>query len=200
MPGRSMGELIEGGHFRRLLDPLLIRALGHPVREHILAVLNERIASATEIGAELGADVSAFYHHVEELERLGCIEKVKTRRRRGASEHFYRAKRSLFFDDAAWSRLPATLKGDITTSFLQDIFGDAVSALEARTFDARDDRHLSWTTGQFSAAGWRKATALLNETLDRLLEIRDESAHELVERGEDGMSASVTVMAFESAS
>jgi DNA-binding transcriptional ArsR family regulator len=194
-----MGELIEGGHFRRLLDPLLIKALGHPVREHILAVLNERIASATEIGEELGAEVSSFYHHVEELERLGCIEKVKTRRRRGANEHFYRAKRALFFDDTAWSRLPATLQADITTSFLQDIFEDAVAALEADTFNARDDRHLSWTTGRFSPAGWQKVTTLMNETLERLIEIRDESARELAESGEPGMSATATIMVFENA-
>jgi len=199
MPGRSMGELIEGGHFRRLLDPLLIKALGHPVREHILAVLNERIASASEIGEELGADVSAFYHHVEELERLGCIEKVMTRKRRGASEHFYRAKRAIFFDDTAWGRLPATLQADITTSFLQDIFGDAVAALEAKTFNARDDRHLSWTTGHFSTAGWRKLTTLVNETLDQLIEIRDESALELAKSGEEGVPATIAIMAFEAA-
>ncbi len=200
MPGRSMGELIEGGHFRRLLDPLLIRALGHPVREHILAVLNERIASATEIGEELGAEVSAFYHHVEELERLGCIEKVKTRRRRGANEHFYRAKRALFFDDAAWSRLPATLKGDMTTSFLQDIFGDAVAALEAKTFDARDDRHLSCSAGRFDATGWKAVAGLMNETLGRLTRIRSESARRLAASGEQGMPATVAIMAFESPS
>ncbi len=200
MSGRSMGELVEGGHFRRLLDPLLIKALRHPVREHILAVLNERIASATEIGEELGADVSAFYHHVEELERLGCIEKVETKRRRGASEHFYRAKRALIFDDAAWARLPATLKADMTTSFLQDIFGDAVAALEASTFDAREDRHLSWTTARFSAAGWRRVASLMNGTLERLIELRDESARELAESGEQGIPAAVAIMAFESAS
>jgi len=195
-----MGELIEGGHFRRLLDPLLIKALGHPVREHILAVLNERIASASEIGEELGADVSAFYHHVEELERLGCIEKVETRKRRGASEHFYRARRALFFDDAAWERLPATVQADISTSFLQDVFGDAVAAIEASTFDARDDRHLSWTTGRYSAAAWRKVATLMNGTLEQLIEIRDQSALELVESGEEGIPTTVAIMAFESAS
>jgi DNA-binding transcriptional ArsR family regulator len=199
MPGRSMGELIEGGNFRRLLDPLLIKALGHPVREHILAVLNERIASASEIGEELGAEVSAFYHHVEELERLGCIEKVETRRRRGANEHFYRAKRTLFFDDTAWSRLPETLKADITTSLLQDVFEDAVAALEARTFDARDDRHMSWSSGRLDAIGWKAVTGLMNEALERLSRIRAESAGRLAAAGEEGIPATVAIMAFETA-
>ena len=62
------------------MDRRLIEAMGHPVREHILAVLNERPASPTEIGDELELDVSAFYKHVQVLERLGCIECVGTRR------------------------------------------------------------------------------------------------------------------------
>lgn len=49
-------------------------------------MLNERIASGKEIGNELGADVSSFYHHIEELERLDCIERIETRRRRGVDE------------------------------------------------------------------------------------------------------------------
>lgn len=61
-------------------------------------MLNERIASASEIGEELGADVSSFYHHVEELEKFGCIERVESEQRRGGREHFFRAKRTVFFE------------------------------------------------------------------------------------------------------
>ena len=68
----------ESDELKTFFDRRLIEALGHPVREHILAVLNERIASASEIAEELGADVSSFYHHVEELEKLECIERVAT--------------------------------------------------------------------------------------------------------------------------
>ena len=78
-------------------------AFGHPVREHILAVLNERQASPTEIGDELELDVSAFYKHVQVLERLGCIECVDTRRVRGVHERIFRATATLSFDDEAWA-------------------------------------------------------------------------------------------------
>lgn len=200
MSGRSMRELIEQGGLKRLLDKRLIRALGHPIREHILAVLNERIASASEIGEEIGAEVSSFYHHVEELERLGCIERVETRQRRGAREHFFRAKRSVFFDDEAWAKLPASLKGDLSSSFLQDIFDNVVAALEAETLDARDDRHVSWAPGRLDAQAWRDVTGLMNEMLSRLSEIQDASATRLVKSGEVGMPATVAIMAFESAS
>lgn len=199
MTGRSMRELVERGELRRVLDQRLIKALGHPVREHILAVLNVRIASATEIGEEIGAEVSSFYHHIEELERLGCIERVETRPRRGAREHFFRAKRSLLFDDEAWAKLPASLKGDLTDCALQSLFDDVVAALETRTFNARDDRHVSWTSARFDELGWQETTALMNETLTRLAKIRDESATRLLRSGEKGIPASVGLLAFEAA-
>jgi DNA-binding transcriptional ArsR family regulator len=197
MAGRSMRELIEQGGLKRLLDQRLIKALGHPVREHILAVLNTRIASATEIGEEIGAEVSSFYHHVEELERLGCIERVETRRRRGAKEHFFRAKRSVFFDDETWAKLPPSLKGDLADCSLQMLFDDVVAALEADTLNARDDRHLSWSPGRLDELGWHEVTDLMNGTLARIAKIQDESATRLLESGEKGIPASVSILAFE---
>jgi DNA-binding transcriptional ArsR family regulator len=200
MAGKSMRELCEWGELKTFFDRRLIQALGHPVREHILAVLNERIASAREISEEVGADVSSFYHHVEELEKLGCIERVATKRRRGASEHFFRARTSVFFDDTAWRRLPSSLKADQTASILQFLFDDVVDALSEGTFDARDDRHASWTPGFFDAQGWQEAVGLMNETIANLVTIREAAASRLAETGERGIPATVGILAFETSS
>lgn len=200
MAGKSMREVSESDELKTFFDRRLIEALGHPVREHILAVLNERIASAREIGAEIGADVSSFYHHVEELERLGCIERVTTKRRRGAKEHFFKAKTSVFFDDAAWERLPRSLKGDQTATTLQFLLDDVVGSLSQGTFDARNDRHASWTPGLFDAQAWEEAVDLMNSTLKHLCSIREAAASRLAESGELGMPATVGMLAFETPS
>jgi predicted transcriptional regulator len=197
MAGKSMRELSESDELKTFFDRRLIKALDHPVREHILAVLNERIASASEIGEEVGADVSSFYHHVEELEKLGCIERVATKQRRGASEHFFKAKASLFFDDAAWQRLPGTLKLDQTVSNLQYLFDDVVAALEEETFDARDNPHVSWMPGLVDVQGWDEATALMNQTLEHLIAIREAAASRLAAVGEPGIPVTMGILAFE---
>jgi DNA-binding transcriptional ArsR family regulator len=197
MAGKSMRELSESDELKTFFDRRLIKALGHPVREHILAVLNERIASAREIGEEIGADVSSFYHHIEELEKLECIERVATKQRRGASEHFFQARTSLFFDDAAWQRIPGTLKGDQTVSNLQYLFDDVVAALEEETFNARDNPHVSWIPGFVDAQGWDEATALMNQTLERLMVIREAATSRLAKAGESGIPATVGILAFE---
>lgn len=197
MAGKSMRELSESDELKTFFDRRLIKALGHPVREHVLAVLNERIASAREIGEEIGADVSSFYHHVEELEKLDCIERVATKRRRGAREHFFKATTSLFFDDAAWQRIPATLKRDQSVSNLQYLFDDVVVALEGETFDARDNPHLSWMPGYLDAQGWEEATALMNRTLEHLTAIREAAALRLAAVDERGIPVTMGILAFE---
>jgi DNA-binding transcriptional ArsR family regulator len=197
MPGKSMREVCEWDQLKTFFDRRLIEALGHPVREHILAVLNERIASASEIAEELGTDVSSFYHHVEELEKLGCIERVLTMRRRGAKEHFFRATVSVFFDDAAWQQLPSTLKSDQAASSLQLLLDDVVAAVKEETFNARDDRHLSWTPGFFDEEGWKEAVDLMNATMENLCAIREAAALRLMESGKQGTPATLAMLAFE---
>lgn len=195
--GKSMQELREWSELKSFLDRRLIKAVSHPVREHILAVLNERIASASEIGEELGADVSSFYHHIEELEKLDCIERVETRKRRGAREHFFRAKQSLFFDDEAWRRMPESLKADVAASSLQLLFDDVLGALSAGTLEARDDRHVSWMPGDFDAQGWDEVKDLMNQTLGRVGEIQDAAAKRLAEGARPEISASLAILAYE---
>lgn len=120
MPTRHTSiKKVRDDRLKCFMDRRLVQAIGHPVREHILVVLNERQASPTEIGDELELDVSAFYKHVQVLERLGCIECVGTRRVRGANERFFRATSILSFDDEAWQRVPVTFKADVWADFLR---------------------------------------------------------------------------------
>jgi len=195
--GKSMRELREGDGLKTFFDRRLIKALGHPVREHILAVLNERVASAREIGEEIGADVSSFYHHIELLEELECIERVASRRRRGANEHFFKARQTFFFDVETLQKMPASLKAQIAASSLQYLFDDVVLALKAGTLDARDDRHLSWTPGAFDAQGWKETTELMGQTLSRLCAIQKAAALRLSRGAAQEINASVAILAYE---
>jgi DNA-binding transcriptional ArsR family regulator len=197
---KSLKEVLNGGGLKSFIDPRLIKALGHPIREHALAVFNERIASATEIGEEIGLDVPAFYSHVATLEEMGCIELVETRRRRGAKEHFFQAKATMIFDDRAWLQLPASLKSDICVEFLQSILNDLVRAVKAGTFAGRGNKHVSWTPGLFDVRGWREVLALIDETLSRLMAIQHESARRMARTGEPGFPVTVALLGFETGS
>jgi hypothetical protein len=68
--GKSMRELKEEGELKTFFDRRLIQGPRPSGPAAPLRCFNERIASAREIGEELGADVSSFYHHIELLEEL----------------------------------------------------------------------------------------------------------------------------------
>lgn len=179
----------------RLIDERLVAALSHETRAHALAVFTERPASTKEIADELKKSVSAVWFHVDKLRDLGCIELVETKKRRGATEYFYRATVRHFFDAAAWEALPSPKRLAITMGVLRLIATDLDEAMQAETADAIN-RHLSRTLLILDKEGWEETTDLLAETLERLLIIRERSATRRAET-EDPIRASVSIMQFE---
>ncbi|HKT84373.1 MAG TPA: winged helix-turn-helix domain-containing protein [Solirubrobacterales bacterium] len=73
------------------IDTRLAKALSNDVRARALGLLSERPLSPKAIAAALDLDVRGVAYHVRVLRKLGCIELVETRPRRGAIEHVYRA-------------------------------------------------------------------------------------------------------------
>ena len=53
---------------------------------------------------QLDATLGTVAYHVRTLHSLGLVELVDTRQRRGATEHYYRAREHPRFPDDAWSR------------------------------------------------------------------------------------------------
>ena len=196
--GKSMRELSESGELKTFLDPRLIKALGHPVREHILAVLNERVASGKEIGDEIGADVSAFYHHLKELEKLGCIKRVDTRQRRGCWEHRFKATRTVFFDAAAWEKLPASVRADLTACFVQGMFDAVVAALAEETYGNKDDDVTCSSSLNLDEIGWNEFRGLLEHTVRTVMKIQSGSSDRISEGAAAVKLVTLGMLAFES--
>ena len=179
------------------VDQRLVKALAHPLRVEILTILNERMASPNELSKELEEGLSQVSYHVKVLKDFECIEMVKTEPRRGAVEHYYRATSRAFLTDSDWQSLPKSVKPGVSASSIQMIIDDVVGALTGGTFDAREDRHLSWTPGVVDQQGWDEAVDLANETLDRVISIHADSAKRLAKSGEEGIPATMVVMNFQ---
>lgn len=182
---------------RGFMDRRLVHAIGHPVREHILAVLNERQASPTEIGDELELDVSAFYKHVQVLERLGCIECVGTRRVRGVHERIFRATSTLSFDDEAWKRVPATLRADVWADLLRRLCDDVTGALLDGRLGGGRPEHVSFTPGLVDAQGRDEIFAVLEDALSHVRAVQRKSATRLRESGEQGIPVTVAMLGYQ---
>lgn len=194
---RGSRAKLDESKLKRFIDKNLVYAISHDVRAHVLAVLNERIASPVEVAREIGVDVNYINYHFEKLEEIEFIEMVRVEPRRGFDEHFYRAKETFFLNTQEVERLPLSLSTGVSTCLLQSIMGEAIRALDAGTFDSRSDRHLSQSSLLVDEQGWSEASAVLDGALDQVLAIQAQSARRLAKGGRKPISMSVGIAGFE---
>jgi DNA-binding transcriptional ArsR family regulator len=183
-----------------LVDLRLAKALSHPLRARIFAILNEQVASPNEMTDMLEEPLPNVSYHVRALVDLECIELVRTAQRRGAIEHYYRAVRRPFFSDSDWKRLPRSGRQAVADAGLQLIWDDVSTAIEAGTFDARPDLHLTRSPLVVDERGWGELRELLGGVLDEAERIGKRSAGRLAKSGENGIPTRLVVIHFESPS
>lgn len=177
----------------------LAKALAHPLRVRILASLHKGIASPNQLSQELDEPLGNVSYHVKTLLEFDCVELVKTEPRRGAVEHFYRATERAFFSDSDWEKIPASARKGISGAVLEMIGQDATEALSAGTIDARKDSHISRTPLVLDEKGWKAITSLLEDTLNKAIEIQEESATRLADdKKAKSITAKLAVLHFES--
>ena len=176
----------------------LAKALAHPLRVRILTSLHKGISSPNQLAQELGEPLGNVSYHVKTLLEFDCVELVKTEPRRGAVEHFYRATERAFFSDSDWEKIPASARKGISGAVLEMIGQDSTEALVAGTIDARSDSHVSRTPLVLDEKGWTELNALLGETLERAIQIQEESASRLADEKGDGIETKLAILHFES--
>jgi DNA-binding transcriptional ArsR family regulator len=182
------------------VEQIVAKAFAHPLRVQILIILNERVASPNLLAQELDQSLNLVAYHVRVLEKYDCIELVDTKQRRGATEHFYRATRRQFLTDSEWARMPEVLRPGIATAIIKSMFEDIEEAAAAGTLEEVDNVHVSRTPMVVDQKGWSDVASLLEETLDRVLEIQAEAGERLANGDESGIVSKVQILHFKSPS
>ena len=120
-----------------------------PIRLKIVTELFQREMSPSGFHQRFGGGslsrVSAHFRRLRETGWLRLVREEKGGRRRGAVESFYRAPRLAVFDNDAWAQLPMSLRGEFSWRIFEQFAERVKMAQEAGTFDARTDRHFTWT-------------------------------------------------------
>jgi DNA-binding transcriptional ArsR family regulator len=171
-------------------DPRYVKALSHPIRVRVLALLEERMASPVELAEVLGVSLGSVSYHVRNLHRLGLIELKKETRRRGAIEHHYRAKERPSVSDKAWSEATPIAKQAMVGSMLRQMSDYANAAAAAGGFD-RSDAHITRTRMKLDEQGWRDLSKACHALLDEAARIEREAEERLEGAGHDAPSVDV---------
>lgn len=168
----------------RVDDPRLVRALSHPLRVRVLAILDERTSSATEIARMLRADLGSVAYHVRKLHEMGLLTLEREVQVRGALQRFYRAKPRPAASPRAWSKARPVVRQALAGAALQQI-NDLVQASGAAGGFDRPDAHLTRTVLRLDDEGF----ARLSDALDRMAREIDRIEADAAERSARDSSA-----------
>jgi DNA-binding transcriptional ArsR family regulator len=183
-----------------ITDPALAKALAHPLRGRILAALEDRTASPSELAAELDASLGVLSYHVKRLTALGFVKLVKRVPRRGAVEHYYTAVSRPVITSATWAQTPSIVKQATIRAALDQIGFYIADAASGGGFDAGES-HLTRSPVVVDDQGWRTLAAELDAMLERIRTIEAESKKRMARRNhDDEQQATVVLMLFHSPS
>jgi DNA-binding transcriptional ArsR family regulator len=156
------------GETARAVEQRLTHAVNHPVRLDALVILSERCASPNEIAGELDVPLGTASFHVKELAEVGAIELVKTEPRRGAIEHYYRARVLPEVSDEEWRVMPKGAKRECVSVILMPIISESLSSLGCGKMDADKDLYVFWKLMRLSEHGRSELHELHAEFQERV--------------------------------
>lgn len=176
----------------------VLSALEHPTRVHSLMILNERIASASEIGRELDRSSDHVAYHLKKLRKLGLVELVHVEETEGGRKagRFYRALARPWFDNETWEKVDPRRQGVITATMLGLCNADIAEAVRSGTID-EPDSHISRTPLILDDDTYADLARLLDEVIEEMLAIQEEASVR-IRRGAELVLTKVHLFLFES--
>jgi DNA-binding transcriptional ArsR family regulator len=194
-------------------DPRLVKGLAHPLRIHILRILQNRTASPSELATEIDAPLGNVSYHVRFLARVGLIELSGTQPRRGAVEHYYRAVGRVHVTENAWAQVPAVVRDAVTASTIDSV-GRFIGEAARRGGFHRHNAHVSRRQLHLDDEGFAELAAAVHEfderadAIEKASQVRVRAVHETVARDGGGAGperdaapapAGLVMMLFENA-
>lgn len=182
--------------YQDITDPSVAKALAHPLRTRILALLEDRTASPSEIADELNAPLGVVSYHVRRLQALRFVKLVKRVPRRGAVEHYYTTVAGPRITNQAWRTTPTIVKQATISAALEGIGEQASAAVGAGGFE-KDGSHVSRTPVVVDEDGWKAVARELDALIPRIRKIEAESQKRLARNDhQDEQRATMALMLF----
>ncbi len=160
------------------LEERLAKAMSHPLRAKLLAMLNTQPASSSELDKQLDdVPLSNISYHVKELLGWELVEVVHKEQVRGATKTIYRGITKMQLDDDAWKKMSAEAKDGISIEAVQEVLERADCAIRGGTFDKRDNRHVITLIPDLDERGWEEVSRAIAGAYDEINDIAAETAN-----------------------
>ena len=179
-----------------ITDPRWLRAISHPIRIRLLAMLDEEAASPVILASKLEQPLGTIAYHVRTLYDLGLLKLVSTRQRRGATEHYYKTTGYPASSEEAWEGLDAISKQRLLTALIARATDYATRSAAAGGFDAKQ-AHISTSSLTLDDEGWEALANEARQWLERVEEIKQEAAARVGDDPDSRVNVGLTLMLFE---
>ncbi len=177
----------------------LAAAYSHPTRVRILTAMNSprRRAAPIDLAKEWGMDVTNVAYHFRELEAYDFLVMVEENKRRGSVEHVYEPNANALAWDREWKQMPPVLKQNMLALTERLGFEAMGAAIDAGTFESRDDTVLAQDTMRLDAQGATEALALMSKTLELMLRVEERARERLAASRDEGVLISYLLAGYE---
>jgi DNA-binding transcriptional ArsR family regulator len=179
-----------------ITDPRWVKALAHPVRVRALAMLDEQEASPVVLAAKLDQPLGTVSYHVRTLYELGLLDLVRTRQRRGATEHFYRSRQHPRLGGGDWDQVGVVPKQQMIGAGLTQIHDYASRSAAAGGFD-RTDAHFSRTSLKLDDRGWTELSKATRRWVEQAQKIEAAACKRLGSSPDASVDVGLAVLLFE---
>jgi DNA-binding transcriptional ArsR family regulator len=176
-------------------------AIGNPWRSRILGAAAQKDLSPSAFIREYGGEISNISRHFRQLAKWGYLEEVERKSggsRRGGVEHVYRTTRRSHLDTPSSEGLSGLLRESISETILTDYLKQVREAIEAGTFDADVERHLSWMALDLDDQAFTELAQRLDEVLEWLPQLQAQAAERLTASGEKPIRTTAGLASFRS--
>jgi DNA-binding transcriptional ArsR family regulator len=199
---RMESGLVESGDSLIPFPLRLSKVFADELCLQIVAETNLREMSARQFHDEFGGtSVDGIRRRFKVLAETGWLKKVGEKtggRRRGAVEHFYRATGPAIFDNETWADVPDSLKATYSWRTFEQLSAQVKEAIQAGTFEARTDNHLSWSLLRLDQQGWENVAAAVDALFASVFAEQESAKLRIASSGEMPITTTVALAAFES--
>lgn len=200
--GGVRAQLAEGPTSPVPFSQRLSKVLADDVSLEIVAETNLQEMSARQFHEEVGgASLESIRRRFKMLAENGWLSKVSEKRggkRRGATEHFYRATAPPIFHTQAWVTVPDSVKASYRWRAFEQLSDRVKEAIDAGTFEARTDNHLSWSLLRLDRQGWENVATAVDALFHFACEVEEAAKARMASSGGKPVTADLALAAFES--
>lgn len=174
------------------------KALGNPVRLTILQAIHDRgTASPVQLAELLKTTSNNTSYHVRKLESASLVEESHRQGKRGATEHFFRARLRASIGGVDCYSLPTAVRQGFILKSADAFIRHLIAAIEQGTADRDPDIVLRWLPiTVLDDDGQRKVAAILRGAQSEIEKLDSRAIGTLARNDGDGTGSTPLIVGF----